>query len=595
MEQLVIPNPSRHDVPSYDILVDDTVINPSYQVLGISVTKEINRIATARIILRDGDAAERSFEISNTDDLIPGKKIKIKIGFDGNNSQAFKGVIVRHSVKVKENGSAELHIECRDEAIRMTIGRHSRYFYNVKDSKVFDELTSRYSGLQCDPQATILTHKELVQHHISDWDFMLLRAEANGMLVQVDDGQIKIGKPDTAAAPVLQVAYGSSILEFEAELDARQQWKNAHASSWDYARQDLFKADASEAGGFNQPGNISGSNLSDAVSPEKYQLQHSGHLLEQELQDWVDGLMMRSRLAKVRGRARVTGFAGIKPGNNLKLSGVGDRFNGNAYVTAVRQELSGGAWYTHIQFGLDPQHYAAAHSEVDDLLSAGLISSVHGLQIGVVRKLEDPDGEDRIQVRVPLIGSDPAEGDAPGIWVRPACLDAGSDRGTFFRPEIGDEVIVGFINDDPRHGIMLGMLHSSAKKAPLRASDANPEKGIFTRSKMRIHFNDETKTITIDTPAGNSIQLDEAGTKVEIKDQNSNKVTMNSSGIALESPLNVELKAGANLTLSAGAQLKIGGVSIALEASGALQMKGAVSDLKADGIVNIQGSLVKIN
>ena len=47
-----------------------------------------------------------------------------------------------------------------------------------------------------------------------------------------------------------------------------------------------------------------------------------------------------------------------------------------------------------------------------------------------------------------------------------ATLDAGKERGTFFRPEIGDEVVVGFLNDDPRHPVILGMCHSSAKPAP---------------------------------------------------------------------------------------------------------------------------------
>ena len=105
-------------------------------------------------------------------------------------------------------------------------------------------------------------------------------------------------------------------------------------------------------------------------------------------------------------------------------------------------------------------------------------------------------------------------------------------------PEIDDEVIVGFINNDPRDAVVLGMLHSSAKPAPITAQDANDEKGFTTRSKMHLHFNDATNTISIDTPAGNKIVLDEAGMKIEITDQNSNKITMDATGIKIESPLN---------------------------------------------------------
>ena len=590
MDELVIPNPSQHDVATFTLLIDDNVIDSLHEVISISVMQEVNRIPAARIILRDGDAAERNFKVSNEDNFIPGKRIRIKIGMDGDDTQVFKGIIVKHAIKVQENGNTQLHIECRDEAVRMSIGRRSRYFENVKDSQVFDELAGAY-GLRSDSESTPLTHKELVQHHITDWDFVLLRAEANGMLVNVQQGVLKISKPKTTAEPVLQLTYGSSVIEFEAEMDARDQFKKIKAISWDYAGQKLFEVDTEEFPSFQQHGNLAGAKLADAIGLSEYQMHHSGHLLEQELQEWVNGLMLRSRMAKIRGRGRVTGFSGVNPGDMVMLDGVGERFNGKAYVTAVRHDVTDGAWYTHIQFGLDPERYANLHADMVDPQSAGLIGSVHGLQIGIVVQLQDdPDGDDRILVRVPVI-----DNNAQGTWMRVASLDAGSDRGAFFMPEIGDEVIVGFINDDPRHGVVLGMVNSSAKPAPLRPEDVNHKKGFTTRSKMRIHFNDDTKTITIDTPAGNSVTLDEQGSRIEVKDQNANKITLDTAGIKLESPMSIEIKAGLDLKLAAAASLTIGGTSLSVKADGNLGIQGAATKLSAQGITEISGSLVKIN
>ena len=591
MDELLIPNPSTHDVVSFSIEVDGQAIDPTYQVMSISIMKEVNRIPVARIVIRDGDAALRDFELSNVTTFIPGKSITISIGFDGTNSQAFKGLITRQSIKVKENGNTELNIECRDGSVRMTLGRHSRYYQDKKDSELFDQLISSYADLSSDLKETTLTHKQIVQHHITDWDMLLLRAEANGMLINVDDGKVRIGPPDTSTTPVVQITYGFSVIEFEAEMDARDEWKKIEALSWDPANQTLFKADTTEDSDFKQPGNLSASDLAGAVSPDTYEMHHSGNLLEQELQDWVDGLMMRSRLAKIRGRARVTGFFGVKPGDMAKLDGVGDRFNGNVYVTAVRQDITAGSWDTQIQFGLDPERHAEVFANINDPQASGLISSVHGLQIGVVVQLQnDPDGEFRILVKVPVI-----DNNAQGLWTRVASLDAGGDRGAFFMPEIGDEVIVGFINDDPRHAVMLGMLHSSAKQAPITPQDANNEKGITTRSKMRVHFNDQTKTITIDTPAGNSVQLDEQGGKIEVKDQNNNKITMDSSGITVDSPLNVTIKAGVDCSISAGASLSISATSVSIKADANMDVEGALTKIAAQGITEITGSIVKIN
>ena len=327
------------------------------------------------------------------------------------------------------------------------------------------------------------------------------------------------------------------------------------------------------------------------VNLDPYKLHHSGHLQEQELQDWADGVMLRSRLSKIRGRAKFSGFAAIKPGDMVKLEGVGERFRGKAFVTAVKQEMGNGIWDTHIQFGLDPSPYYFLHNNLNDAPAAGLMGAISGLQIGKVVQLQnDPDGEDRILVRIPVIDTA-----AQGIWTRIASLDAGNNRGAFFMPEIDDEVIVGFINNDPRDAVVLGMLHSSAKPAPITAQDTNDEKGFTTRSKMHLHFNDATNTISIDTPAGNKIVLDEAGMKIEITDQNSNKITMDATGIKIESPLNIDIKAGVNLTLSAGASLAIGGVSLSVKADGNVSVEGAMAKLSSQGITEIKGSLVKIN
>lgn len=586
---MLIPSSSRYDVATYNVLVNGREVNPVYQLLSLSIIREVNRVPVANLIYRDGDASQQTFEISNKNDFIPGNEIEIRIGRDSVNTRAFKGIITRHAVKVKAKGDSQLHIECRDASVKMTIGRHSRYFENVKDSDVFEELVSGYK-LKSNIAATPLTHKEVVQHHIPDWDFMVLRAEANGMLVIAEDGSIKVVRPAIKPKEDLQVNYGTSLLEFESEMDARHQFREVKATSWDYSNQQLFNA-ATTTTTLPEQGNLPAEDLARVTSPEKYELHHSGHIIEQELQEWASGTLLRSRLAKIRGRARCTGFAGIKPGDTLKISGVGDRFNGKAYVTAVRQDIGKGVWESHIQFGLDPQQYSFKYNDIIDPPSAGLTGAIHGLQIGVVVQLEnDPDGEHRIRVRVPVI-----DNTAQGIWTRVASLDAGDDRGAFFRPEIGDEVIVGFINDDPREAVVLGMLNSSNKPAPIAARDVNNEKGFTTRSKMHLSFNDDTKTIKIDTPAGNSILLDEAGTKVEISDQNSNKITMNSSGITIESPLNIDIKAGAVLTLAAGTSLAISAPSLSVKADADVSIEGAMAKLNAQGITTISGSMVKIN
>ncbi len=585
---MTIPNDSTHDVVTYDLIVDGRVIESSQQVVSISVNKEVNRIPTAKIILRDGDAADSDFEISSSEDFVPGKEIEVKIGRDSNNQTAFAGIIVKHRIRMRESGEGVLMVECKDKCTSMTIGRQSRYYEDSKDSEIIEEIIGNYNELNKDVEATSLKHAELVQHHCTDWDFLVSRAEVNGKLVIVDDGKVQVKKPDTSAAPILIAGYGSSLLEFEAEMDVRTQWRSIEAKAWDYSNQDLFVR-TSDSVPISEPGNLSGISLAESIDLEKFELRHSGQLLEEELQAWADAAMLKSRLAKICGRAKFFG-AEIKPGQIIELQGVGERFNGKAYVSAVRHDVAEGAWDTHVQFGL-PLRWFHHSKEIIDTPAAGLLPGVHGLQIGkVVQLQDDPTGEDRILVRLPIV-----DNAAPGIWARIACLDAGEERGTFFRPEIDDEVVVGFINSDPRDSIVMGMLNSSAKPAPLSGSDDNHEKVLQTRSKMRVLFNDDTKTITIDTPAGNSIVMDEDSTSITVKDQNDNKIVLEPAGISIDSPKDIKINAGGKIEISATASLSIEAASIDQEAKAALIAKGATAKLEASGIAEVKGSLVKIN
>ncbi|MFZ2899293.1 MAG: type VI secretion system tip protein VgrG [Saprospiraceae bacterium] len=586
---LVIPNNSTYDLPSFDILSEGRAIDSGYQVYYFEMVKMANKIPYAKLALRDGNAAEGTFEITDSDTFRPGKKIEIKAGYDQNNETIFKGVVVKQRLKIGAEGLSVLYVDCRDEAFKTTLGRKNKYFEDVKDSDAIEEILSAY-GLAGDVAATSVQHKELIQFHATDWDFILCRAEANGMLVFANDGKVNVAVPSSSGSPALQLGFGGNLLEFEAEMDARTQWKKAVAKSWNYAAQSPFEAESSGAA-FTENGSPSGSDLADVGAPDSYDLRHSGHLPEDELGEWAKSCMMKSRLAKVRGRARFRGFANILPGQVVKLEGVGDRFNGNVYVTGVRYEMIEGACFGDLQFGMDPR-WVSHEQDLVDHPASGVMPGVNGLQIGKVIQLEgDPDGEDRILVKLPIVDPDGA-----GAWTRLASLDAGNNRGWVIRPEIDDEVIVGFINDDPRDAVVLGMLHSSSHPAPIPAADDNHIKGYTSRSEMKVEFDDDQKIIVISTPAGNNITITEAGTAIEITDQNGNEYKMNPDGISLKSPADIKLEATGNISIKATGDLSMEGMNVKGKANVQMKMEGSASaEFSAGGQTAIKGGMVMIN
>ena len=122
----LIPNESRHDVVSFNILVEGNAIENDFEVLNVTVSQEVNLIPTARIVLRDGDMASETFATSEADVFAPGKHIEIKLGRDQHNASVFKGIIVRQSLKARQGGDTALTLECKDETVKLTIGRKNR-------------------------------------------------------------------------------------------------------------------------------------------------------------------------------------------------------------------------------------------------------------------------------------------------------------------------------------------------------------------------------------------------------------------------------------------------------------------------------------
>lgn len=559
-------------------------------MLSLTVNRIVNRVPTARIVLRDGAADEETFVASEGPDLIPGKDVEIALGYDGHNKTVFKGLIVKHCLKVGANGDSILVLECKDAATKLTIGRHSRYFSEVKDSDAIAQIISSYGGISQDIESTKATHPEIVQYYATDWDFILSRAEINGQIVLAEDGKLKIKAPSTSGSSLVTLTYGVNLLEFEAEMDARSQYKAVKAKAWSYTDQALVEIEGTEPT-VNKQGNLSGQNLANAIALSAWELSHGGRIQEPELQAWADAQLLKSRLAKIQGRVKIIGYRDAKPDTLIKLEGLGQRFNGLAYVSGIRHEMNGGAWYTHIQLGLAHQWFYQ-ETDIVDKPASGLLPGVNGLQIGVVVQLQgDPNGEDRILVKVPTI-----QCQSQGIWSRIATLDAGNNRGSFFRPEIGDEVILGFLNDDPRDPIVLGMLNSSAKPAPLKAADENHHKGFFTRSQMKVSFDDEKKIITLETPGSNKIIISDEEKGIALKDQNGNTLIMNDSGITMKSPKDITIEATGKLTLKATQDTSIEGLNVNVKANAQFKAEGSAgAEVSTSAIAILKGSLVQIN
>lgn len=552
--QHTIPTEQPADLVTATVKIDGKAIPLTIEIRAISVYAELNRIPTARIVINDGLPALADFPVSNMDIFTPGKTIEILAGYHSTERSIFKGVIVKHSIRVRDR-QYQLLLECKHPVFKMTLARRSRSFHDLKDSEVLESILQEY-GLQATVQATTIKRNEIVQFDLTDWDFIQLRAESNGMVCSIDQDAVTIAPPDLGQDPVLAPVFGGSIIELDLETDARHQFDLVKATAWDFVNQEMAESESTEPA-VPQAGRTDGPGLASAIQSGEEILRHAGRGQTDDLQIWADATLLRRRLAKIKGNVIIQGNHDAKPGKQIELHGVGEQFSGRVYVSGVAHQITAGSWHTHVHLGLSNESFAQTYA-IHPLPAAGRHGAVNGLATGVVTQIGgDPDSAERIRVHLPVL----TEGDQ-GVWARVASLDAGDGRGAFFRPEIGDEVIVGFLNDDPNEAIVLGMLHSPDKPAPLPTNDDNHLKGFVSRSKIELLFDDDKKTLHLKTPGGKILLLDDQGKMLKIEDENGNKIEMTPSGITIQTDGKLTLKASGGAELSSSAVTTIKGSQV---------------------------------
>lgn len=591
------PNVNAEGAMRVTITSDGAALADTIQLIAINISRPVNAIPSARLVIADGDMPSRTFPVSDTAVLKPGAAITISAGYGDSETSIFEGIVIRHGLKITGENYSRLVIECRDKAVTMTIGRKNVNYVDQKDSDILATLAGNHS-LTTDITATTLQHKELVQYYCSDWDFALARAEANGYLVIVEDGKFNAKPPQTDAAAVLTVTYGMDLMEFHGDIDARTQFATVTAAAWDQKQQAVVSGTSSPQTLTGQ-GNLASSDLSTVINLSEYRLQTPVPLVASALTTWAQAQQVKSELARIRGRLKFQGSALAKAGVLIEVAGVGERFNGNIFVSAVHHEIVDGNWTTEAEFGLAPS-WSVERADVMAPPASGWLPGVSGLQVGVVTKLnEDPEGENRVQVSVPV-----TQATQDTVWARLATFHGSSSFGAFFIPEIGDEVVLGYLNDDPSHPVILGSLYSSKHAPPYTLTAENNIKAIVTRCKAKIEFDDDKKIITIQTPANNKVVLSDDGKSILMQDQNNNKVELSASGIVLDSPKDIKMTAKGGITIDAvnaisitsKADVKSSGLNVNCDAQIGFAAKGAATaELSASGQTTVKGAMVMIN
>ncbi|HKO99547.1 MAG TPA: phage baseplate assembly protein V [Pyrinomonadaceae bacterium] len=196
---------------------------------------------------------------------------------------------------------------------------------------------------------------------------------------------------------------------------------------------------------------------------------------------------------------------------------------------------------------------AAFETILDIRLPSGLGGRWYGAFPALVTDINDPEGQGRVKIALPWAAD--TAGGSYGTWARLATFMAGNNRGSWFIPDVDDEVLIVFEGGDPRRPYVIGSLWNGSDSPPESMDGAgnNFKKVLRSRNGVKITLDDTDgqEQLILETPGGQKLTMKDGPGAVEIVDSNGNSIKLESSGITITAAAKVTVNAS-QVAVSAG-------------------------------------------
>ncbi|WP_156521512.1 type VI secretion system tip protein VgrG [Burkholderia sp. MSMB1589WGS] len=514
-----------------------------FQLVSLEVRHGINQIPTAKLILSSSKGIGWDAEKFGKDIKLCriGESVELKI--KSGDSVLFSGVVVQQECLLNMD-RLDISLKMKHNLHRWNIVRRSKIFEDMsdadilrvilKDTDIHDEETT-VGKLE----AMAAVHQQMIQFDCTDWQFIKARLNANGVWLMPTPEGIDVVVPKLTGKTDHTIYRSaeknkSDILMSEArwQFNSEIQPEKIEVFDWEMPEQkmsDAYEGKSLEMG-------------RDALDPAKlpalttlpWTIAHSLTLAGEEQLALANGRLLSRQASGIVASFTVLGNANYALGQSLAISGYGEHLDGVGLISEITHAMTQGTWRTTLTLG----------KETRGTPEDSLIPSVPGLHIGIVAEYEEDPNTDwnRIKVIIPMLRLD----DQP-LWARFAAPYASKDSGLCLYPEPGDEVVLGFFEEDPRHPVILGALHNPINKPPYPPSEENAEKGLFLSVDGLVQsliFDREQATATLTLT----------------KDDDKHELKFSEDGISLSTVKDITAEAEENITLKAEKKLKAEGV-----------------------------------
>lgn len=196
---------------------------------------------------------------------------------------------------------------------------------------------------------------------------------------------------------------------------------------------------------------------------------------------------------------------------------------------------------------------ASLDADADRRVASGSGGRFYGVYPATVVSITDPEDQGRVRIQLPW-SPDTGE-DVFEAWARLATMMGGNNRGSWFVPDVDDEVLVAFEGGDAKRPYVVGSLWNG-QDAPPETMDGGGEnnvKVLRSRNGVKITLDDSSgqEQLVLETPGGHVVTLDDGGSTITLQDSGGSTVEMGPSGVSITTSGSFQVQAS-DATISAG-------------------------------------------
>jgi len=348
--------------PDYKIEVEGQEIDPESKgdVLDLKVTMDLENLTHFALTVNNWDDKHLTFKYSDTTIFDVGNRVHVQMGYAGGLLSMVQGLITTLEPHFPESGPPTLSVSGEDRMVKLKDRKpkdgEQKKFVDMADWQIVQEIARR-NGLVPKVQQQGETHDIVIQKNQDDASFLMERAKRIDydcfIGIDPDTGmdalyfQSPTDARDGRKVRMYVFEWGKSLINFTPTLTLNRQVGKVTVKGWDPTTKSIIQYTAgpsdlpSSSGGDNGPSTIQTrfQDREDIVVDQPVTSKQEAKLL-------ATALLRERAYNYIKASGQVIGLPDLRPGDNVEVQGLGQRFSGQYYVLKVEHAIGSSGYLT---------------------------------------------------------------------------------------------------------------------------------------------------------------------------------------------------------------------------------------------------------